>query len=98
MKRTRRLSGQERRAAIITAVREVVGLKGFHATTTRELAETSGVSEALLFKHFPTKDDLYAAVLQSVIDGELGGAGLGAFGNREPGAMTLVLLVHFFYA
>jgi AcrR family transcriptional regulator len=98
MKRPQRLSGPERRAAVITAVREVFALKGFHGTTTRALAEAAGVSEALLFKHFPTKDDLYAAVLQSVIDDELGGAGFGALGNREPGTMTLVLLVHYFYA
>ena len=74
-------------------------MKGFHATTTRDLAKAAGVSEALLFKHFPSKDDIYAAVLRSVIDGELGGGDFGAFRKHmEPGTATLVLLVHYFYA
>ena len=98
MKRPRRLSGQERRAGIIMAVREVFAVKGFHATTTRELAKAAGVSEALLFKHFPTKDELYAAVLRSVIDDELGRHVRGAFEDLEPNSTTLVLIVHYFYA
>ena len=44
-----KLSGEERRAAIIKAVRRLFAEKGFHGTTTRELAEAAGVSEALLF-------------------------------------------------
>ena len=53
MKTTPKLSGEERRAAIIKAVRQVFAEKGFDGTTTRELADAAGVSEALLFKHFP---------------------------------------------
>jgi AcrR family transcriptional regulator len=97
MKRARRLPGAERRAAVIAAVREVFAMKGFHGTTTRELAQAAGVSEALLFKHFPTKDDLYAAVLRSVIDDELRGPGFASLRDREPGTSTLVMLVHFLY-
>jgi AcrR family transcriptional regulator len=98
MTRPRRLSGQERRAAIIAAVREVFAVKGFHGTTTRELAEAAGVSEALLFKHFPTKEELHEAVLRSVLDDELGRPDLGAMADLEPSAESLVLLVHGFYA
>ncbi len=57
-----KLSGEERRAAIIKAVRRVFAEKGFHGTTTRDLAHAAGVSEALLFKHFPNKEALYAAM------------------------------------
>src|SRR5579872_2307151 len=61
----KRLSSTERREAIVQAVRNVFAEKGFHGTTTRELAEAAGVSEALLFKHFPSKEALYAAMHQS---------------------------------
>jgi AcrR family transcriptional regulator len=95
--RTKRLAGEERRAAIITAAKEVFAIKGFHAATTRELAQAAGVSEALLFKHFPTKDDLHAAMLQSLIDEEMEGNDFAAIERLEPSTKTLVLLVHYFY-
>ena len=62
MKTQVKLSAEERRAAIIQAVRRVFADKGFHGTTTRELADAAGVSEALLFKHFPNKEALYSAM------------------------------------
>ncbi len=64
MKSSSRLSSEDRRQAIIRAVRRVFSEKGFHGTTTRELAEAAGVSEALLFKHFPNKEALYSAMQQ----------------------------------
>ena len=70
MKGARRLTGPERREAIIAAVRGVFAEKGFHGTTTRALAQAAGVSEALLFKHFPSKEALYSAVLRSVFSAE----------------------------
>ncbi len=57
-----RLSTEDRRSAILDAIRAVFAEKGFHGTTTRALAEAAGVSEALLFKHFPSKDAMYAAM------------------------------------
>jgi len=58
MKTTTKLSSEERRADIVKAVRRVFAEKGFDGTTTRELAYAAGVSEALLFKHFPHKEAL----------------------------------------
>lgn len=70
MKTAPKLPAQERRAAIIKAVRTVFVEKGFHAATTRELAEVAGVSEALLFKHFPSKEALYDAMQASCCEEE----------------------------
>ena len=53
------------RTAIIRTARRVFVEKGFHRTTTRELAEAAGVAEALLFKHFPSKEALYSAIQMS---------------------------------
>jgi len=93
MKATTKLSSQERRAAIIEAVRRVFAEKGFHGTTTRELAEAAGVSEALLFKHFPNKEALYSAMQFSCCDER--DEKLEQLKGLEPSASTLVLVVHW---
>jgi AcrR family transcriptional regulator len=62
--RTRRLAGEERSQAIVKAALGLFAKSGFDATTTRSLAHAAGVSEALLFKHFPTKQALYRAILE----------------------------------
>src|SRR2546425_2953533 len=61
--RTQRATGQERQASIIAAAASLFAQKGFNGTTTREIAKTAGISEALLFRYFPTKRALYAAIL-----------------------------------
>jgi AcrR family transcriptional regulator len=94
MKATPRLSGEERRAAIIRAVRRVFADKGFDGTTTRELAEAAGVSEALLFKHFPNKVALYTAMQQDCCSEQDRGT-YDRLQALEPSASTLVLMVHF---
>ena len=37
--------------------------RGFRGTTTREIAQAAGVSEAIIFRHFATKDELYKAII-----------------------------------
>src|SRR5712692_8763722 len=93
MKSTAKLSCDERRAAIIKAVRKVFAEKGFHGTTTRELAEAAGVSEALLFKHFPNKEALYSAMMLSCCQRKDEGMAERLMA-LEPSASTLVLMVH----
>ncbi len=88
-----KLSSEERRAAIIKAVRRVFADKGFHGTTTRELAEAAGVSEALLFKHFPTKEALYSAMMFSCCRERDQGMAERLM-TLEPSASTLVLMLH----
>jgi AcrR family transcriptional regulator len=58
-----RTSARERQASIISAAASLFAAKGFNGTTTREIAHKAGISEALVFKHFPTKRALYAAIL-----------------------------------
>jgi AcrR family transcriptional regulator len=93
MKVAPRLSGQERRAAIIKAVRSVFVEKGFHGTTTRELADAAGVSEALLFKHFPSKEALYSAIQVSCFEEE-GSRIAERLEALTPSTSSLVCLVH----
>src|SRR5437588_1620508 len=94
MKVSSKLSSEERRAAIIKAVRRLFADKGFHGTTTRELADAAGVSEALLFKHFPNKEALFSAMQLSCCNAQ-DHSRLERLHALEPGASTLVLMVHF---
>src|SRR6058998_3602487 len=93
-KPTAKLSAGERRAAIVKAVRRVFAEQGFHGTTTRELADAAGVSEALLFKHFPNKEALYTAMQISCCN-EQDHSLFDRLTALEPSASTLVLMVHF---
>jgi AcrR family transcriptional regulator len=94
MKATSKLSCEERRAAIIKAVRRLFAEKGFDGTTTRELADAAGVSEALLFKHFPNKEALFLAMQLSCGNEQHHGQ-FERIKALEPSASTLVLMVHF---
>lgn len=92
-----RLESSERRTAIIDAALPLFAQKGFAVTTTREIAQAAGVSEALIFKHFPTKAALYEALLNSCLDGD---PELERLMAAEPSTAALVdfvrsLLDHF---
>ena len=60
-----RLSGEERKRQIIEAAAALFSRKGFGGTTTRQVAEAAGISEPTIFKHFATKDELYAAIIEA---------------------------------
>ena len=59
-----RLKGDERRRVIIDAALALFARKGFRGTTTKEIAEAAGCSEATIFKYFTSKDELYSAILE----------------------------------
>lgn len=63
-----RLSALERRAAIIEAAIRLFSERGFRGVTTRELARAVGVSEPVLYQHFPSKKELYKAIIEQTID------------------------------
>ncbi len=57
------MAAADRRKQLIEVAVEMFSRHGFEGTTTKSIAEKAGVSEAMLFRHFATKDDLYAALL-----------------------------------
>ena len=66
MKPTTALSrnpGQDRQASLISSAAALFAAKGFKGTTTKAIARAAGVSEALVFKYFPTTRALYTAIL-----------------------------------
>ena len=60
---TSRMAGDERREQICQVAMKLFSENGFRGTTTKEIANSAGVSEATVFKHFSNKDELYAAIL-----------------------------------
>jgi len=59
----KRMKADERRQEIIRAAMEVFAKNGFGGSTTREIAENAGISEAMIYSHFRNKEDLYAAII-----------------------------------
>jgi TetR/AcrR family transcriptional regulator len=55
---------ETRRAQILEVAAGLFAQRGFAGTTTRQIAAAVGTSETVLFRHFPTKDSLYAAILE----------------------------------
>ena len=47
------------RTAILEVARQRFAERGYRGTTTAELAEAAGVAEKTLFRHFPTKAELF---------------------------------------
>jgi AcrR family transcriptional regulator len=83
---TARMAGEERRLQIARVAVSLFSNKGFQGTTTREIAQAAGVSEAMVFRHFATKEELYAAILDHKAC-----AGSGSFEPAEIAAEAIAL-------
>jgi len=57
------MAGDERRSQILRVAVGLFSHEGFRGTTTKKIAQAAGVSEAMVFRHFATKEELYAAIL-----------------------------------
>jgi TetR/AcrR family transcriptional regulator, transcriptional repressor of aconitase len=92
-KNKRRMTAQDRKLAIVKAALPLFARKGFAETTTRELARAAGVSEPLLYKHFPGKEALYDEIQNFCCVGKDSVA--QRLADLKPSASTLVHLVYF---
>src|SRR6478736_1147418 len=67
-----RMSAAERREQIIAAAREVFVEQGVTGARSRQIAERAGITEAYLYRHFHSKDELYRlavdAPLKTMLD------------------------------
>jgi AcrR family transcriptional regulator len=59
-----RLGAEDRRQQIIDTATEMFARQGYRGTTTRQIAERARVNEAIIFRHFASKEDLYWAVIE----------------------------------
>jgi AcrR family transcriptional regulator len=58
-----RMAGEDRRRQILQVAMSLFSRRGFRGTTTKEIAQAAGVSEAMVFRHFANKEELYSAII-----------------------------------
>ena len=73
-----------RKEEIVQAALEVVGSKGVRALTIAAIAESAGMSEANIYRHFSGKDELYSALADFIGSSVMGNAATIAAGGRKP--------------
>ncbi len=70
--RTVRLPRSARRRQLMAAAQDVFVAQGYHAAAMDEIAERAGVSKPVLYQHFPSKLELYLALLDTHCDAIVG--------------------------
>lgn len=63
----RRLPSAQRREQLLAVALEEFGRRGFHLTQMEHVAAAAQVSKALLYQHFPSKEELFAEVTASIV-------------------------------
>lgn len=56
----------DRKHQIIKKAGKLFSKSGYHKITMRDIADSCGITEAALYKHFDSKDAIYTAVLHSI--------------------------------
>jgi AcrR family transcriptional regulator len=87
----------ERRATILDAAMEVFAERGYHVASLDEIARTADVSKALIYEHFPSKQALWASLLDTQV-AEVFRRLAGAAATSEPGEVRLRAGVDAFLA
>src|SRR6516162_9159529 len=59
----RRMAGIDRKHQLLETALDVFSRQGYEGATTKEIAAAAGVAEAVIFRHFPSKQALYTEVL-----------------------------------
>jgi AcrR family transcriptional regulator len=68
----RRLSAEERRQSILRAASEVFGDRGYEHVRIDDVAAAAGISKALIYEHFASKQELYIELMNSAAMDMLG--------------------------
>ena len=66
-RRTSRLPRSARRLQLLRAAQDVFVAQGYHAAAMDDIAERAGVSKPVLYQHFPSKLELYLALLDESV-------------------------------
>src|SRR5436305_5872946 len=82
----RRMRAPERRAQLLEVARRMFGTAGYHSVSMDTVAKEAGVTKPILYDHFPSKKDLYLALLDddlALLHDEVNKALNSPIGNRE---------------
>lgn len=91
----KRIPGRERRDLILAAARRVFSRNGYHGAKTLQIAREAGVSEALVYRHYPSKLSLYRAVLRQIFREQ--DANYAEIGVAEAGTAGLVRSIERYF-
>ncbi|HEY6686682.1 MAG TPA: TetR/AcrR family transcriptional regulator [Propionibacteriaceae bacterium] len=94
--RPTRLPRDQRRIQLLDAASEVFASKGYHAAAMDEIADAAGVSKPVLYQHFPSKLDLYLALLDQSCE-RLAEVVEEALASTEDNADRVIATVAAFY-
>jgi AcrR family transcriptional regulator len=88
-----RISAADRRQQILGAALELFARDGLHGTTTKAIADAAGISEALLYRHFAGKEELFETIQSACIENGFDVA--SALARLPKCTRSLVIVVHF---
>ena len=94
--KTNRLPRDERRAQLLVAALEVFTTAGYHSAAMDEIADRAKVSKPVLYQHFPSKLELYLAVLDLHIDSLVFAIQKAIAANRENSARVAATVEAYF--
>ena len=63
-----RLSAPQRRSQLLAVAGRLFAEQGFHGLSMEQLAVAAGVSKPVLYQHFPSKRELYLALVNDAAD------------------------------
>ena len=95
----RRLTAEERRAGILDAALAVFSARGYHPSSIDDIAREAGISKALIYEHFESKQGLYADLIERNAAElvERLGAAIGSV-EADSGAIRLATGLDAFFA
>jgi TetR/AcrR family transcriptional regulator, transcriptional repressor of aconitase len=88
----KRLPPEDRKRLIARQLLPLFAQQGFAATNSKQMANSAGVSEALIYKYFPTKDDIYKDIERECV--ESSGRAIGVAQQLPDSAETAALIVY----
>jgi AcrR family transcriptional regulator len=94
--KSNRLPRDERRAQLLIAALEVFTAAGYHSAAMDEIADKAQVSKPVLYQHFPSKLDLYLAVLDLHIDSLVFAIQKAIASNRENSSRVAATVEAYF--
>lgn len=92
---TRRLPAEQRRRQLVLSSIPVFARAGYHGATTRAIAERAGVAEALLYRYFRGKRELFVAAVQLTCDRLIEGVDEILLRHRDEPTLAIRALLGF---
>jgi AcrR family transcriptional regulator len=92
----KRLSGAKRRIRLIFAAIEVLSEKGYEGASVEEIAGTASVTKPVLYDHFSSKQEIFVAAIEQILDDLLQKGNAAITGEKTPGKQLRATISVFF--